>query len=80
MYEIQCRGGDDDCEASVERLHEAVNLIKWRKNRIKLLYHFCGSSCHGTIKGENNKTRKNFDKYEVVCSCGIEIKNVLKNM
>ena len=80
LYEIQCKGGDDDCEALVDGLHEAVNLIKWREDSIKLLYHICGSPCHGTIKGEDNKDSKNFDKYEEGCPCGIEIKNVLKTL
>ncbi len=80
LYEIECKGGDDDCEALVDGLHEAVNLIKWREDSIKLLYHICGSPCHGTIKGEDNKDSKNFDKYEEGCPCGIEIKNVLKTL
>ena len=80
LYEIQCKGGDDDCEALVDGLHEAVNLIKWREDSIKLLYHICGSPCHGTIKGEDNKDSKNYDKYEEGCPCGIEIKNVLKTL
>ncbi len=80
LYEIECKGGDDDCEALVDGLHEAVNLIKWREDSIKLLYHICGSPCHGTIKGEDNEDSKNFDKYEEGCPCGIEIKNVLKTL
>ena len=80
LYEIECKGGDDDCEALVDGLHEAVNLIKWREDSIKLLYHICGSPCHGTIKGEDNKDSKNYDKYEEGCPCGIEIKNVLKTL
>ena len=81
LYEITCKGGDDECEAVVDGLHEAVNLISWREDSIKLLYHICGSPCHGAVYGgENSNNNKNYDKYKEGCPCGIDLKNVLKTL
>ena len=81
LYEISCYGGDDECEAVVDGLHEAVNLVSWREDSIKLIYHFCGSPCHGSAyRGENAKSFKKYDKYEKGCPCGVDIKTTLKSL
>ena len=81
LYEIKCIGGDDECEAVIDGLHEAVNLISWREDSIKLLYHICGSPCHGEIfKGSNSQEKKKYDNYEKGCPCGIDVKNTLKSI
>ena len=36
LYDVKCAGGDDTCEAVVDGLQEAVNLISWREDSIKL--------------------------------------------
>ena len=81
LYEVNCKGGDDECEAVIDGLHEAVNLISWREDSIKLIYHLCGSPCHGSIyKGNNSEDKKKYDNYENGCPCGIDIKNTLKSL
>jgi hypothetical protein len=81
LYEIKCKGGDDECEAVIDGLHEAVNLISWREDSIKLLYHICGSPCHGAkFKDENSQKKEKYDNYEEGCPCGIDIKNTLKTL
>lgn len=81
LYEIKCIGGDDECEAVIDGLHEAINLISWREDSIKLLYHICGSPCHGTkYKDENVDNNNNYDNYENGCPCGIDVKSTLKSM
>jgi hypothetical protein len=65
LYEINCLGGDDECEAVVDGLHEAINLVSWREDSIKLIYHFCGSPCHGSAyRGDNAKSFKKYDNFE----------------
>ena len=79
LYEVKCVGGDDNCEAVVDGLHEAVNLITWREDSIKLIYHICGGPCHGSdFNGKNGG--KNFDKYKQGCPCGMDLKNILKTL
>ena len=75
---MNCSGGDDTCEAVVDGLHEAVNLINWREDSIKLLYHICGSPCHGSAYNGAKKGGKKFDKYPDGCPCGVDMKNCLK--
>ena len=80
LYSVKCKGGDDTCEAVVDGLHEAVNLINWREDSIKLIYHLCGAPCHGSMfNGEKNKGN-NFDKYNEGCPCGMDMKNILKTL
>jgi len=79
LYDVKCVGGDDTCEAVVDGLHEAVNLITWREDSIKLIYHICGGPCHGSdFNGKNGG--KNFDKYKQGCPCGMDLKNILKTL
>ena len=79
LYDVKCVGGDDTCEAVVDGLHEAVNLIAWREDSIKLIYHICGGPCHGSdFNGKNGG--KNFDKYKQGCPCGMDLKNILKTL
>ena len=79
LYDVRCVGGDDTCEAVVDGLHEAVNLITWREDSIKLIYHICGGPCHGSdFNGKNGG--KNFDKYKQGCPCGMDLKNILKTL
>jgi hypothetical protein len=79
LYDVRCVGGDDTCEAVVDGLHEAVNLIAWREDSIKLIYHICGGPCHGSdFNGKNGG--KNFDKYKQGCPCGMDLKNILKTL
>jgi len=79
LYEVKCVGGDDTCEAVVDGLHEAVNLISWREDSIKLIYHICGGPCHGNeFNGKNGG--KKFDKYKDGCPCGMDLKNILKTL
>ena len=81
LYEINCKGGDDECEAVIDGLHEAINLISWREDSIKLLYHICGSPCHGEkYKSQNVENNNKYDNYEKGCPCGIEVKSTLKSM
>ena len=80
LYEVDCAGGDDTCEAVVDGLHEAVNLFSWREDSIKLLYHICGSPCHGSDFNGEKKEGKIFDKFEDGCPCGMDLKNVLKSL
>lgn len=81
LYEIKCVGGDDECEAVIDGLHEAVNLISWREDSIKLLYHICGSPPHGKIyKSSNAGEKKKYDNYEDGCPCGIDVKTTLKSI
>lgn len=81
LYEIKCQGGEDECEAVIDGLHEAINLISWREDSIKLLYHICGSPCHGSkYKDENVESSPKYDKYEKGCPCGISVKNTLKTL
>ena len=79
LYDVKCAGGDDTCEAVVDGLQEAVNLISWREDSIKLLYHICGSPCHGTAYNGVKKNKK-FDKYPDGCPCGIDMKTCLKSL
>ena len=79
LYDVKCAGGDDTCEAVVDGLQEAVNLISWREDSIKLLYHICGSPCHGTAYNGVKKNKK-FDKYPDGCPCGVDIKTCLKSL
>ena len=79
LYDVKCVGGDDTCEAVVDGLQEAVNLISWREDSIKLLYHICGSPCHGTAYNGVKKNKK-FDKYPDGCPCGIDMKTCLKSL
>ena len=78
LYDVTCAGGDDTCEAVVDGLQEAVNLITWREDSIKLLYHICGSPCHGSDYNGVKKGGKKFDKYADGCPCGVDMKNCLK--
>jgi len=79
LYEVKCVGGDDTCEAVVDGLHEAVNLITWREDSIKLIYHICGGPCHGSeFNGKSGG--KKFDKYKDGCPCGMDLKNILKTL
>ena len=78
LYDVTCAGGDDTCEAVVDGLQEAVNLITWREDSIKLLYHICGSPCHGSDYNGVIKGGKKFDKYADGCPCGVDMKNCLK--
>ena len=80
LYDVKCVGGDDTCEAVVDGLHEAVNLINWREDSIKLLYHICGSPCHGSAYNGVKKGGKKFDKYPNGCPCGVDMKNCLKGL
>ena len=81
LYAINCKGGDDECEAVIDGLHEAINLISWREDSIKLLYHICGSPCHGEkYKSQNVENNNKYDNYEKGCPCGIEVKSTLKSM
>ena len=80
LYDVKCVGGDDTCEAVVDGLHEAVNLINWREDSIKLLYHICGSPCHGSAYNGVKKGGKKFDKYPDGCPCGVDMKNCLKGL
>ncbi len=80
LYDVKCAGGDDTCEAVVDGLHEAVNLINWREDSIKLLYHICGSPCHGSAYNGVKKGGKKFDKYPDGCPCGVDMKNCLKGL
>ena len=80
LYDVKCAGGDDTCEAVVDGLHEAVNLINWREDSIKLLYHICGSPCHGSAYNGVKKGGKKFDKYPNGCPCGVDMKNCLKGL
>ena len=81
LYGIKCIGGDDECEAVIDGLHEAVNLISWREDSIKLIYHICGSPCHGVnFRDDNYKDKKNYDKYEDGCPCGIDLKTTLRTL
>ena len=79
LYDVKCAGGDDTCEAVVDGLQEAVNLISWREDSIKLLYHICGSPCHGTAYNGVKKNKK-FDKYPDGCPCGVDMKTCLKSL
>jgi hypothetical protein len=79
LYDVKCAGGDDTCEAVVDGLQEAVNLISWREDGIKLLYHICGSPCHGTAYNGVKKNKK-FDKYPDGCPCGVDMKTCLKSL
>ena len=79
LYDVKCAGGDDTCEAVVDGLQEAVNLISWREDSIKLLYHICGSPCHGTAYNGVKKNKK-FDKYPDGCPCGVDKKTCLKSL
>ena len=79
LYDVKCAGGDDICEAVVDGLQEAVNLISWREDSIKLLYHICGSPCHGTAYNGVKKNKK-FDKYPDGCPCGVDMKTCLKSL
>ena len=79
LYDVKCAGGDDTCEAVVDGLQEAVNLISWREDSIKLLYHICGSPCHGTAYNGVKKNKK-FDKYLDGCPCGVDMKTCLKSL
>ena len=81
LYAINCKGGDDECEAVIDGLHEAINLISWREDSIKLLYHICGSPCHGEkYKSQNVENNNKYENYEKGCPCGIEVKSTLKSM
>ena len=81
LYAVNCKGGDDECEAVIDGLHEAINLISWREDSIKLLYHICGSPCHGEkYKSQNVENNNKYDNYEKGCPCGIEVKSTLKSM
>lgn len=81
LYEIKCIGGDDECEAVIDGLYETVNLISWREDSIKIIYHICGGPCHGAdYRAANYKDIKNYDKYENGCPCGIDVKNTLKTI
>ena len=81
LYEIECIGGDDECEAVIDGLHEAVNLVSWREDSIKLLYHICGSPCHGSnFKGQGSENSKKYDNYKDGCPCGIDVKSTLKTL
>ena len=80
LYDIKCRGGDDTCEAVVDGLHEAVNLITWREDSIKLIYHFCEGPCHGSAFNGEKKGGNNFDKYNDGCPCGMDLKKILKTL
>ena len=80
LYDIKCRGGDDTCEAVVDGLHEAVNLITWREDSIKLIYHFCEGPCHGSAFNGEKKGENNFDKYNDGCPCGMDLKKILKTL
>ena len=81
LYEIKCIGGDDECEAVIDGLYETVNLISWREDSIKIIYHICGGPCHGAdYRADNYKDIKNYDKYENGCPCGIDVKNTLKTI
>ena len=80
LYGVKCIGGDDTCEAVVDGLHEAVNLISWREDSIKLIYHICGSPCHGSEFNGQKKGGKKFDKYIDGCPCGMDMKNILKTL
>ena len=79
LYDVKCAGGDDTCEAVVDGLQEAVNLISWREDSIKLLYHICGSPCHGTAYNGVKKNKK-FDRYPDGCPCGVDMKTCLKSL
>lgn len=79
LYDVKCAGGDDTCEAVVDGLQEAVNLISWREDSIKLLYHICGSPCHGSAYNGVKKNKK-FDKYPDGCPCGVDMKTCLKSL
>ena len=79
LYDVKCAGGDDTCEAVVDGLQEAVNLISWREDSIKLLYHICGSPCHGTAYNGVKKNKK-YDKYPDGCPCGVDMKTCLKSL
>ena len=79
LYDVKCAGGDDTCEAVVDGLQEAVNLISWREDSVKLLYHICGSPCHGTAYNGVKKNKK-FDKYPDGCPCGVDMKTCLKSL
>ena len=78
LYNVKCIGGDDTCEAVVDGLHEAVNLVSWREDSIKLIYHICGSPCHGSEFNGKIKSGKKYDKYKDGCPCGIDLKNILR--
>ena len=80
LYEVKCIGGDDTCEAVLDGLHEAVNLISWREDSIKIIYHICGSPCHGSEFNGQKKGTNSFDKYKDGCPCGMDMKNILKTL
>ena len=80
LYEIKGQGGDDECEAVIDGIHEAVNLISWREDSIKLLYHICGSPGHGEIYKGNSSESKKYDNFPQGCPCGIDVKNTLKTL
>ena len=80
LYNIECSGGDDTCEAVIDGLHEAVNLIKWREDSIKLLYHICEAPCHGSEYNGRRKVGKSYDKYSGGCPCGMNMKNILRSL
>ena len=80
LYGISCKGGDDTCEAVADGLHEAVNLISWREESIKMIYHICGGPCHGSEFNGVNSGDKKFDNYQDGCPCGNQIKNILKSL
>ena len=62
-------------------MHEAVNLVSWREDSIKLLYHICGSPCHGSnFKGQGSENSKKYDNYKDGCPCGIDVKSTLKTL
>lgn len=80
LYNVKCIGGDDTCEAVVDGLHEAVNLVSWREDSIKFIYHICGSPCHGSEFNGQKKSGNNFDQHLDGCPCGMDMKNILKTL
>ena len=78
LYNVKCIGGDDTCEAVVDGLHEAINLVSWREDSIKMIYHICGSPCHGSEFNLRKNAAKKYDKYKDGCPCGMDLKNILK--
>ena len=75
LYNLDCKGGKDECEAILDGLDDAVNKMNWRNKSMKFIYHICGSPPHGSdINGGVN------DDFLDGCPCGKNYQDVIEDL
>ena len=75
LYNLDCKGGKDECEAILDGLDDAVNKMNWRNKNMKFIYHICGSPPHGEDMNCGAE-----DDYTDGCPCGKKCKNVFEDL